>query len=323
MATVGTYGFLDDKNLIGLFDQHYEGALSANFSAEIGMPMPSDSETEDYGWLGAAPSLDELRGDDIGLDGFNKFTYSLKNKEYAKGLVIKAKDRRRDKLGQISTRVQEFAQKAAEHWDSLTATLLLNGATSGYNSYDGTTFFSAAHAESGTSQVNALTSSHVADLDVTTATAPTADEMAKIIPKVLGKFFLLTDDKGDPINGNAKSFTILCGSEAIWGPTLHALKAYNLTSGASNPVVSVMSDGYKFRVILTPRLSTATSKFYVIRNDSVVKPFILQEEVPITPLMTDESSDQFKLKQRYIMNIYTSRAAGYGRWQSAMQCTLS
>lgn len=323
MATPGTYAFLDDMNLIGLFDQHYEAALNSNFSLGIGMPMPSNSETEDYGWLGAAPSLEELKSDDISLDGFNKFTYSLRNKEYAKGLLIKEKDRRRDKLGMLDKRIAEFAQKAAEHWDVLTATLLLNGATAGYTSYDGVTYFAATHAESGTNQVNALTSSHVSSLDVTTATAPTADEMAAIIPKVLGKFFLLTDDKGDPMNGNAKSFTILTGSETIWGSTLHALKANNLTSGASNPAVSVVSEGYSFKVVLTPRLSAATSKFYVLRNDSPVKPLILQEEVAIRPSMTDDSSDQFKLYRRYVMSLYTSRAAGYGRWQSAMQCTLS
>lgn len=323
MATKGTYGFLDDKNLIALFDTHYEAALNRNFSAKLGMPMPSDRETENYGWLGAAPSLEELKGDNISLDGFNKFTYSLRNKEYAKGLLIKEKDRRRDRLGQIDTRINEFAAKTAEHWDSLVATLMLNGATSGNNSYDGVTFFSAVHAESGSSQVNALTSSHVPGLDTASATAPTATEMAAIIPEVVAKFQLLTDDKGDPMNGNARSFTILCGTSAIWAPTLHALKADQLISGASNAVKSVIADGYSFDVLLTPRLSSATSKFYVFRNDSVVKPFILQEEVALDPQMTDENSDQYKLYRRYVMSIYTSRAAGYGRWQSAMQCTLS
>src|SRR5687767_1136266 len=99
MATSGTYAFLDNNNLIGLFDQHYEASLNANFSSGIAMPMTSDSESETYGWLGAAPTLEELKADDVALDGFNKFTYTLTNKEYAKGLLIREKDMRRDKLG--------------------------------------------------------------------------------------------------------------------------------------------------------------------------------------------------------------------------------
>jgi phage major head subunit gpT-like protein len=319
MATAGTYATLDNRNLKELFRNNYEGAVNAGFASKIGMLIPSDSATETYGWLGAAPALEELLAEAKAQEGMKQFSYTLTNKEYAKAISIAEKDLRRDKLGQLEIRMQEFAAKAAEHWDALVASLIV---TVG-NSYDGTTFFSATHAESGSNQVNALTNSHIGDLNVTTATDPTADEMAKIIPQVIGKFHGLTDDKGDPINGSAREFVILCGTANIWGPTLHALKANNLTSGASNPVVSVQADGYRITTILAPRLASLTTSFYVFRTDSVVKPFILQEEVPLDFQMTDNNSDEYKKYRRYTTSIYTSRAAGYGRWQSAMKATLS
>lgn len=319
MATAGTYAVLDNENLIPLFDKHYEAALGANFSANIGMALGSDSETETYGWLGAAPSLDELKSEAITEEGLKQFTYSLRNKEYAKALKFKEKDMRRDKIGQIENRIGEFAEKAAEHWDSLVATLITDNGTA----YDGASFFSTAHAESGSSQVNALTSSHVSGLNVATATAPTASEVAGFLPEVIAKFHLLTDDKGDPINGNARSFKIMCGTAPIWSAFLAALGVQNLTSGATNQVMSVKAIGYTFDLVLTPRLSSVTDKFYIFRTDSRVKPFILQEEVPITPEILGRESDEYKKFRRFVYSIYTSRAAGYGRWQSAMSATLS
>ncbi|HVS71349.1 MAG TPA: hypothetical protein VHQ47_08860 [Phycisphaerae bacterium] len=54
MAT-GQYGFLDNKNLIGIWDQMYEPALNGVWATQIGTMVDSTMETESYGWLGAAP----------------------------------------------------------------------------------------------------------------------------------------------------------------------------------------------------------------------------------------------------------------------------
>lgn len=319
MATTGTYGVIDNANLIGLFDQFYETALNASWSSSIANYFTSDKGTETYGWLGAAPSLVELKGEAKAEDGFAQYSYSIINKEYARAIRIADKDLRRDKLGQIEARIGEMAQKAAEHWDTLVRDLI----TGSGNGYDGTTFFSTAHAESGTSQINALTASHITTLDVATAATPTADELAVILPEAIGKFHLFTDDKGDAVNGTARNFMLLCGTAKIYASAVHAVKATNLAAGASNPVQGMTAAGYTITPILTPLLSSVTTSFYMFRTDSVVKPFILQEEVALDPKMTDESSDDYVKYRRKLFSIYTSRAAGYGRWQSAAKLTLS
>lgn len=319
MATAGTYGVLDNANLIGLFDQMYETALNASWSSQLGMYSSSDSGSETYGWLGSVPTLAELKGESKAEDGFAQYTYSIVNKEYARAIRIADKDRRRDKLGQLEARMGELAQLAAQHWDSLVASLI----TTNGNSYDGTTFFSTAHAESGTSQVNALAAAHITTLNVGTATAPTAEEMALILPEALGKFHLLTDDKGNATNGGARNFLLLCGSAKIFASAAHAIQANNLASGASNPVQGLRASGYSITPVLTPDLSSVTDAFYLFRTDSAVKPFILQEEVPLRAAMSTTANDEFIKYNRFIFSLYTSRAAGYGRWQSAAKLTLS
>ena len=323
MASSGTYATLDNRNLIALFAQLYEGSLNSLWSNNLAMSIPSDRETENYGWLGAAPALTELKGESMPEEGFKQFAYALTNKEYAKAISIREKDMRRDKIGQIRPRIGEMAQKAAEHWDVLTAAAIVaNG-----NAYDGVAFFASTHAESGSNQVNLLTTSHYSVIgDVSTATTPTIAEMANILPSVVGHFHTLTDDKGDPINGGAKAFTILSGSVPIWAAVNGALSSVTVVGASnaySNPVMGVLGDGYSIRNVLSPRLSSFTTDFFIFRNDGIVKPFIHQEEVPLESQMTDTGSDEYKKFRRFLFSIYTSRAVGYGRWQSAIRVTLS
>ncbi len=317
-SPTGQYALLDSHNLIGLFDQMYEQELPGLWAERIGMVMPSDMASETYGWLGAAPTLEELTGD-ISEEQLAKFSYTLKNVEYAKALKFAEKDMRRDKLGQIQARIGDLALKARDHWNVLVSTLISGNG----NSYDGTTFFSTTHNESGSNQANALTNSHVAALDIATATAPTAAEAAAAITGVLGKFYELTDDKGDPINGSARSFTVMVHTAEQWASFNEAIYG-KLAAGSMNRVQALNGqNGLSLDLVLNPRLKSLTTKFEIFRNDGIVKPFILQEEVPLDPQTTDKNSDEYKKYRRFIFSIYTSRAAGYGRWQSAMQATFS
>lgn len=324
MATpLGQYALLDSNNLKGLFNSMYEAEIAGNWAPTIGNLITSDSASETYGWLGAAPSLDELTGD-MTEDQLSKFSYTLKNVEYAKAIKIAEKDLRRDKLGQIEMRIGEMAQKAQDHWNSLASTLIINGNSSGYTSYDGAKFFDTTHAESGTNQVNALTNSHVAALDITTATAPTATEAAAAVTGVLGKFYELTDDKGDPINGSAKDFVVMVGTAALWAPLNQAIYGQALGAGVGDRVQALTGrNGITIDLVLNPRLSAKTTQMYMFRRDSVVKPFILQEEVGVTPKVSTRDNDEYIKYNRFLFSVYTSRAAGYGRWQSAMMATFS
>lgn len=321
MAALGQYSALDNRNLIGIWERMYETAMGGIWAPRIGRVIPSNCATETYDWLGAAPYLTEQLGEAAAEEQLKNFSYTLKNKEYSAALKIAQKDLQRDKLGQLNTRIGEMSQNTAEHWNDLVSTLITDGTTG--QGYDSVAFFHTAHAESGTSQANLLTSSEVSTLNVTTTTAPTATEAAAALLGVIGKFYGLTNDKGKPINGTARSFTCMVGTSELWGPMQTAVSANVLSSGVDNPIAGLRTKGISVDVIFNPLLSASTTQFYVFRNDAVVPAFILQEEIPVDPQSTDQNSDEYKKFRRFIFSVYTSRAAGYGRWQSAMKATFA
>lgn len=325
MATttpVGQYSILDNNNLIGIFDRLYEQEVAGDWAPMVGNLLTSDKASETYGWLGAAPSLEELKGD-MTEEQFAQYSYTLRNVEYAKAIKILERDMRRDKVGQIEMRLGDLSRKAQDHWKLLASNLMINGATSGFNSYDGVTFYNAAHLESGTAQKNLLTNSDVGALDVATATAPTATEAQAIVTGLIGKFYEMTDNKGDPINGEARSFVVVVGTADLWAPFNEAIYG-RLASGSENRVQALSGQaGITITLVLNPRLKALTTNVFMFRTDSPVKAFVFQEEVPLEPLVSNKQNDEYIKYRRFIFALYTSRAAGYLRWQSALKATLS
>lgn len=314
------YGILDNRNLIGIWDQMYEPALNGLWATKIGSIVQSNKGTETYGWLGAAPGLEPMTADNPTEEQLKPYTYALRNQDYAKALKIAEKDMRRDNLGQIQMRIGEMAQKAAEHWNKLAASVLTGNPTG----YDGVSLFSTAHAESGTNQVNDVSATQVPALDVTTATAPTPVEAAAALNGVIGQFYTLTDDKGDAINGQAKSFTVLAGTTAIWAALNYAANATTFAGGQTNQIQGLTANnGINIDVQLTPLLAGKTDGFYVFRNDGPIRALILQNEVDVEPAVSTKDNDEYIKFRRFLFSIYTSRAVGVARWQSAIRATFS
>jgi len=316
------YALLDSRDIVAGFYPRYEAELEGQWAMSVGMEIPSDHETENYKFLGMTAGLRQWLGGRQEM-ALNRFTYQLTNQIYESTLAIPVDDLRRDKTGQLMVRVADMASKASQHWNSLMSTAIsANG-----NCYDGTAFYGTSHAESGTNQKNLLTSSEVGALDIVTATAPTANEAALALVGVIGWFFSLTDDQGDPANGEARKFLVQVGTPALWGPMLQAVTLNNLTSGGltiSNPLFGlIQGKGISVEVQLNPRLSSLTTNFFVHRMDGVIKPFVRQNEVDLqTQLIGAGSEEEFK-NNRHLFGIKTVRAAGYGDWKHSLKATFS
>lgn len=316
------YSFLNSNDIVAGFYPRYESELAGQWAPQVGMLVQADLETENYRFLGQSAGLRQWLGgrhEQI----LNRFSFSLTNQKYEDTLALPVDDLRRDKTGQLRIRVGDMAAKASQHWNALVSTLI----TTNGNCYDGTAFYGTSHAESGTNQKNLLTSSEVAALDVVTATAPTATEMAQALVGVIGWFFSLTDDQGDPANGEARKFLVQVGTPALWGPALQAITLNNLTSGSvtiSNPLFGlIQGQGIDVQVQLNPRLSSITSSFFVHRTDGAIKPFILQNELDLqTQLIGAGSEEEFK-NDRHLFGIKAVRTTGYGAWAQSMKATLS
>jgi phage major head subunit gpT-like protein len=308
------YAVLDDRNIRREFFKAYSVAEAGLWATQIGMQFPSDRGTEEYKWLGGAPLLREWLGGRL-EQGIRDEAFEIKNKKYESTLPVFLDDLRRDTTGQLRVRIGEMASRAAVHWESLlTALIVANGTC-----YDGQNFFSATHSsgDSGT-LLNLLTNTQVPAADVGTATAPTATEMASILPQVVQHMYGYKDDKGEPINQNATTFMVMVPVNMM-ASLVQALGKEFLTNGVSNPSRGI---GLTFLPIVNPRL-TGTTVMYIFRADGPMKAFIMQEEYGITTQMLGAGSDEEFKNDRHLFGIKASRAAGYAMWQYAAKLTLS
>jgi phage major head subunit gpT-like protein len=314
---------LSSRAIIGTFYQTLEGAFDKSWVSKIGMLFTSDMESETYKWLGMSPQMREWIGPRL-AKGLRTNGITIENKTYESTLQINVDDLRRDKTDQIMLRVREMADRTADHWEKLLSALIAagDGSTLGL-AYDGQYFFDTDHSEgdSGT-LVNSVSSSHVAKLNVTTAADPTEAEMAAAILGMVAYQYGYKDDQGEPMNGAAREFVVMCPVN-LWGAAMAAASKDALVgaSGAISPN-PLASSGVRIIPVCNPRLST-TTVFYMFRTDGRAKPFILQEELPVqVSAIAEGSEEEFKHNQ-HLYGVKAIRNVGFGLWQHAMMATLS
>ncbi len=314
------YKVLDDRNIRKEFFKAYSVAEAGLWANALGFRSGSDREEETYRWLGGSPIMREWIGGRM-EKGIRDEAYTLRNIKYEATIPAFVDEMRRDKTGQLMFRIQELAARTATHWEKLLSTLITAGGARAC--YDGQYFFDTDHVsgDSGT-QLNLLAAAQVGALDVGTATAPTTAEMVAAIIGVITYMFKYKDDRGEPLNQNAKKFVVMVpigGATNFLGAVLDALISQNLSSGQSN---ALLGTGWAIDVIPNPRM-TDTAVFYVFRVDGPMKPFIMQEETGVqTASLTSGSDEEFK-NDRHLFGVKASRAAGYGFWHYAAHATLS
>lgn len=314
---------LGSRAIIGTFYETLEQNIGASWLMRLAMEFTSDQESETYKWLGMSPAMREWIGGRQ-PKGLRENGMTITNKTFEATMNVLVDDLRRDKTGQILLRVREMADRVAAHPMSLISTLINNGggATNGL-CYDGQYFFDTDHAEGDSGTIkNDLAAGDVAVLNVGTATAPTADEMANCILGVLGWFYSFKDDQGEPLNELAREFVIMTNT-AMWGAAQAAVSANLLNTGSGsrdNPLMRM--PGINLTVVPNARLSTTTA-FYMFRTDGRAKPFILQNEEAVSISAVAEGSEHEFKNNEHLYGVKAIRNVGYGIWQHAIRATLS
>lgn len=312
------YSALSSRAIIGKFYVALETAMSAGWAQKVGMLFTSDQDSETYKWLGASPMLREWIG---GRQAKSLQTQgvTITNKPFEATMEVAVKDLRRDKTGQINIRIADLARRVEEHWDKLLTSLIETGESA--VCYDGQYFFDTDHSEgsSGT-QTNDLSTSDYSEIGaVSTATNPTANELCDVILKMIQHMYTFKDDQGEPMNGGAKSF-LLQVPVAFYGAAFQAVSLNNLNTGSGvrdNPLV-------KFNIEVSPNpRSTWTTKLALYRTDAPAKPFILQEEEPVTVQAIAEGSELEFNTDTHHYGVKCTRNVGFGFWQYAVLATLS
>jgi phage major head subunit gpT-like protein len=233
--------------------------------------------------------------------GLRTESYSVENLKYESTLEVDRDEIADDKTGQIRVRIGELAERAATHKDYLTAQLLINGETAGFDSYDGVSFFNDSHVsgESGT-QSNKHTST------ATDPDNPTTTEFKAALKTAIGAMMGFKDDQGDPMSISATGLMCVVPT-TMYLTSLEAVSA-TVISSTSNVLEGAA------RIIAFPWLAD-TSKWYLLKTDGVIRPFIFQDREPIEFTALTEESDEGFRREKFLYGVRARYRMTYGYWQ--------
>ena len=126
------------------FKASFQGGLGmANPLAErVATTVPSNTGTEEYGWLGRMAGVREWVGDRQ-VNNITSSGYTIKNKDYENTIAVPRNDILDDNLGLYGPLFQEFGMTAAAHKEQLVWPMLDNGFAN--LCFDGQPYFSANH----------------------------------------------------------------------------------------------------------------------------------------------------------------------------------
>ncbi len=305
MAVINT-GLLT-KGLRSEFFNRFDNTTT--YYQDLATRIPSTSDAETYRWLGTVPRMREWGSGRLAR-GLRSESYSVENLKYESTVEVDRDEIADDQTGQIRVRIGELAQRAATHKDFLIGQLLINGATAGYTSYDGVTFFSNAHVsgDSG-AQDNDLTFGAAAGDN-----QPTTEEFKGALKQAIAQMLAFKDDQGEPMPLNAT------GLVCVVPPTMlfTALEAVNAT--VINQTSNVLEGAA--RVIALPWLSTVTT-WYLLKTDGVVRPFIFQDREPLEFGALAENSEESFKREKLLFGVRARYRLTYGYWQFAVRTVFA
>ncbi len=300
MAVINT-GLLT-KGLRSEFFNRFNAAMT--YFQDLSTRIESSSESETYKWLGSLPRMREW-GTGRVAKGLGTESYSVENLKYESTLEVDRDEISDDKTGQIRIRIAELAERAATHKDYLISQLLINGETSGFNSYDGVSFFNDTHVSGSSGAQDNLLASTASDPD-----DPTTDEFKSALKNAIGTMTAFKDDQGGPMSISATGLTCVVPT-MMYLTALEAVKA-TIVSSTSNVVAGAA------RIIALPWL-TNQSKWYLLKTDGVIRPFIFQDREPVEFNALTEDSDEGFRREKFLYGVRARYRLAYGYWQFAVR----
>jgi len=313
---MGQFSAIEFGNYKGAFWAEYDSSFEQNYAAKVANIF-ADVYGEDaiLATVGGVRPISEWRGE---RDTHTPVGYkqTISSRVFEDNITIPIESYKRSGPALWEPKVREMARMFSDHWQDLCVEVLL-GSTLGF---DGLALFSASHVGGS----NLLTNSDVATLDVTTAAAPTAEEMATALIDVSFYMQTLKNEQDVLVNKNAQRFLMLSSNPKLLASAKRAINADQLAQGASSPLAGLVKEGFGFEAVLDASLGSATSAvFYLLRTDSESKAIILMDEFPIESQELGAGTDFATLHNKYFYGMKAVRGAGVGTWQRVVKCTLS
>lgn len=304
MAIINT-GLLT-KGLRSEFFDRFEGTTT-HFQ-DLATRIQSKSDSETYRWLGSLPRMREW-GTGRVAKGLRTESYSVENLKYESTIEVDRDEISDDRTGQIRVRIGQLAERAATHKDFLISQLLINGETAGFNSYDNVSFFNAAHSSGSSGSQDNILQRQISDPN-----NPTTVEFRAALNQAIGAMMGFKDDQGDPMAVSTTSLFCVV-PVTMFLPALEAVNA-TIVNNTSNVLAGAA------KVIAFPWLTDA-SKWYLLKTDGVVRPFIFQDREPLEFSALAEDSDEGFRREKFLYGVRSRYRLTYGYWQFAVRLNFT
>ncbi len=294
------------KGLKAIFMQAYGDALKSTLVERICTVVKSDSDSEDYPWLGAVPKVREFLGERQAKDLAN-FSYNIKNKTWENTLGVKRTDMEDNKLGMLRMRVQELAQEAARYRDELAGAFLVGAAASDaypYLCYDGTGLFDTAHP--ATSDIGGAAQDN---LDASALAIATLWE-------AISRMRMFKDDTGRVLGIEPDLLLVepcleQTARELI--PPADGARVSAQTAVMANLGIDVMVSPYIYTTG-----TVANGLWFLMSTKRVVRPLIFQDRMAVEFGSLEADSDAGFIRDEYLFGTRARYAVGAGAWFTAI-----
>ena len=285
-------------NLKTIFNKAFDAAPSQ--WQETTMLVPSGSSQNDYAWLSRFPRMRKWLGDKV-IKSLAAFKYTIVNDDWETTVEVDRNDIEDDQIGIYAPMAQEAGFSSKQLPDEIDADLK-NGAFAGI-CYDGQYFYDTDHQVAGASVSNKGTAALSA---ATTAAAAASYGAARTA------IMSITDDEGRPL---ALIPDVLEVPPALEATARLICESDKLTDQSPNPYKGTA------RVLVNPRLTSATAWFLHVTNRPL-KPFVFQQrKAPVFVSQTDMNADNVFMRKNYRFGAEARCAGGYGLWQMSYGST--
>lgn len=262
------------------------------------MKITSTAAVEKFGWLGTAPTMQEFK-DEKSPKGLLDYDYTLKNVPFEGTLQVDKFALRNDQLGATQVRIRDLSARAKVFPAKLMLQLLVGGTIN--LGYDKQPFFSASHAE-GASGVQS---------NLLTGTGVTLSALENDFNTAKTALLSYKDDQGEPWYEDSAGLDLLVVAPTALAPQFEKLFKTDLINNTTNTVKGGA------QVMASARLTG--NSWYLINLAGEIKPFILQENMPVTFGALEGESDQGFKRRMYLYGVEWYGNVGYGLWQKAVK----
>lgn len=270
------------------------------------METPSEGYDEDYAWIGDDSGFEEFV-DKVNFVPNSDGTYSLVNKKYTAGRVIKRDDWNDDRVGGFGIRFREAGSKYNGYIDYLVTAAVISGTTYGASSIAAGAHFRTDHparGQEGGTQSNLLTGAGTSAANLRTDLAA-----------ALAKFMTLKGEDGQPLHLGIMRVGMMVPAALLF-TAREAVKA-GIISSTSN----VQFSDEQIDVWANPYLDAdSTVDWYPYLADASMRGMLWQDREGLTLEVQDsaESDSYFEREEMRFKERFRGRA-GYGKWQKIIK----